>query len=158
VYPAENTVANLNMDGINPYGKMKDVLVIGKGQSELEDYLVAEAQKQGRYVVPDSEPEKGLYFRSDHFNFARIGIPALFIGTGNDHAEKGKEYGEQLKNEYTKMYYHQPSDEYDPARINSEGALEDIQLLFQIGKRLAAEDTWPKWKEGSEFKAVRKRS
>jgi len=158
VYPAENTVANLNMDGINPYGKMKDVLVIGKGQSELEDYLAAEAQKQGRYVVPDSEPEKGLYFRSDHFNFARIGIPALFIGTGNDHAEKGKEYGEQLKNEYTKMYYHQPTDEYDPARINSEGALEDIQLLFQIGKRLAAEDTWPKWKEGSEFKAARKRS
>jgi len=158
VYPAENTVANINMDGINPYGKMKDVLIIGKGQSELEDYLVAEAKQQGRYVVPDSEPEKGLYFRSDHFNFAKIGIPALYIGTGNDHAEKGKEYGEQLKNEYTKNYYHQPTDEYDPTRINSAGAVEDIKLLFQIGKRLAAEDTWPKWKEGSEFKSVRKRS
>ncbi|MBT1688972.1 M28 family metallopeptidase [Dawidia soli] len=155
VYPAASTVANLNMDGINPYGKMKDVVVIGKGQSELEDYLADAASQQGRYVVPDSEPEKGYYFRSDHFNFAKIGIPALYTGTGNDHAEKGKEYGARLKSEYTRLYYHQPTDEYDSARLNTAGALEDIKLLFQVGKRLAAEDAWPAWKEGSEFKAAR---
>jgi Zn-dependent M28 family amino/carboxypeptidase len=155
VYPAASTVANINMDGINPYGKMKDVVVIGKGQSELEDYLAEAAKQQGRYVVPDSEPEKGYYFRSDHFNFAKIGIPALYTGTGNDHAEKGKEYGAQLKSEYTKLYYHQPTDEYDRARLNAAGALDDIKLLFQVGKRLAAEDAWPAWKDGSEFKAAR---
>lgn len=157
IYEPTSTVANINMDGINPYGKMKDIIVIGKGQSALEDYLAEEAKKEGRYVVPDSEPEKGMYFRSDHFNFAKIGIPALYIGTGNDHAEKGKEYGEQLKNEYTRLYYHQPTDEYDPSRVNSAGALDDIKLLFQIGKRLASEDTWPAWKDGSEFKAARKK-
>ncbi|MBT1712111.1 M28 family peptidase [Fulvivirgaceae bacterium PWU5] len=155
VYPAANTVANINMDGINPYGKVEDVIVIGKGQSELEDYLAAEAAKQGRYVVPDSEPEKGYYFRSDHFNFAKVGIPALYIGPGNDHAEKEKDYGLQLKSDYTKLYYHQPTDEYDSVRMNAAGALDDIKLLFQVGKRLAAEDAWPAWKEGSEFKAVR---
>jgi Zn-dependent M28 family amino/carboxypeptidase len=155
VYPAANTVANINMDGINPYGKVEDVIVIGKGQSELEDYLAAEASKQGRYVVPDSEPEKGYYFRSDHFNFAKVGIPALYIGPGNDHAEKEKEYGLQLKSDYTKLYYHQPTDEYDSVRMNAAGALDDIKLLFQVGKRLAAEDAWPAWKEGSEFKSMR---
>jgi len=157
IYAPASTVANINMDGINPYGKMKDVLIIGKGQSDLEDLLATEAKLQGRYVVPDSEPEKGMYFRSDHFNFAKIGIPALFIGTGNDHTEKGKEYGEQLKNEYTKMYYHQPTDEYDSTRINSEGAVDDIKLLFGVGKRLATEDVWPAWKDGSEFKSARQK-
>lgn len=157
IYDPASTVANINMDGINPYGKMKDVLIIGKGQSDLEDLLATEAKQQGRYIVPDSEPEKGMYFRSDHFNFAKIGIPALFIGTGNDHTEKGKEYGEQLKNEYTKMYYHQPTDEYDSTRINSDGAVDDIKLLFGIGRRLAAEDVWPAWKDGSEFKSARQK-
>jgi Zn-dependent M28 family amino/carboxypeptidase len=154
VYPKEKTVANINMDGLNPYGKMKDVIVIGKGQSDLEDYLKEEANRQGRYVVADPESEKGYYFRSDHFNFAKIGIPALYTATGNDHFEKGKEYGQQLKDEYIRNYYHQPSDQYDPSTINSDGAIEDLKMLFQIGKRLASEDKWPQWKEGSEFKAL----
>jgi Zn-dependent M28 family amino/carboxypeptidase len=156
IFPKEKTVANINMDGLNPYGKMKDVIVIGKGQSDLEDYLKEEAERQGRYIIADPESEKGYYFRSDHFNFAKIGIPALYTGTGSDHAEKGKEYGKKLKDDYTRDYYHQPSDEFDANTINSDGSLEDLQLLFQIGKRLAFTDTWPQWKEGSEFKAARK--
>jgi Zn-dependent M28 family amino/carboxypeptidase len=157
VYPKEKTVANINMDGLNPYGKMKDIVVVGKGQSELEDYLNEEAKRQGRYVIPDPESEKGYYFRSDHFNFAKVGIPALYTGTGNDHAEKGKEYGQQLKNEYVKNFYHQPTDEFNAGTINSDGAIEDLELLFQIGKRLASDGAWPKWKEGSEFKAAREK-
>jgi Zn-dependent M28 family amino/carboxypeptidase len=155
VYPKEKTVANINMDGINPYGRMKDIMVIGSGQSDLDDYLREEARLLGRDVVPDDEPEKGYYFRSDHFNFAKIGIPALYLKTGSDFIGKGKDYGHQLKVNYTQQYYHQPSDEYDTSRLNFEGGVEDLKLLFQVGKRLSYEEHWPEWKPGSEFKAVR---
>ena len=155
VYPKENTVANINMDGVNPYGKMKDVMVVGSGQSDLEDYLEKEAMLLNRYTVPDDEAEKGYYFRSDHFNFARIGVPALYLKTGSDFVGKGKEYGQSLKVTYTQKYYHQPSDEFDTTRMNFEGGVDDLKLLFQVGKRLAFDDRWPRWKEGSEFKAVR---
>jgi Zn-dependent M28 family amino/carboxypeptidase len=155
VYPKEKTVANINMDGINPYGKMKDIMIVGKGQSDLEDYLREEASLFGRDVIADNEPEKGYYFRSDHFNFAKIGIPALYTKTGDDFTGKGKEYGQQLKNTYTQKYYHQPSDEYDTTRMHFDGGIEDLKLLFQVGKRLSFTDAWPQWKEGSEFKATR---
>ena len=155
VYPKEQTVANINMDGINPYGKMKDIIIIGKGQSDLEDYLSHEAKAMGRYVTSDPESEKGYYFRSDHFHFAKIGIPALYTHTGSDFVGKGKAYGQQLKDEYTQKYYHQPSDEFDTTRMNFEGGVDDLKLLFQVGKKLSFEDTWPQWKAGSEFKAVR---
>src|SRR5690606_10665459 len=124
-YPKEKTVANINMDGINPYGKMKDVMVVGSGQSELEDYLREEAGLLGRTVVPEDEPEKGFYFRSDHFNFAKIGIPALYLMTGSDFVGKGTAYGQELKADYTKKYYHQPSDELDTTRMNFEGGVDD---------------------------------
>jgi Zn-dependent M28 family amino/carboxypeptidase len=155
IYPKENTVANINMDGINPYGRMKDIMIVGKGQSDLEDYLMEEAKRSGREVTADNEPEKGYYFRSDHFNFAKVGIPALYTKTGNDFTGKGKEYGQQLKSTYTQKYYHQPSDEYDTTRMNFEGGVEDLKLLFQVGKRLALTDGWPQWKEGSEFRSLR---
>jgi Zn-dependent M28 family amino/carboxypeptidase len=156
IYAPEKTVANINMDGLNPYGKMKDVMIVGKGQSDLEDYLKAEAKILNRDVYPDDEPEKGYYFRSDHFNFAKIGIPALYLKTGSDFEGKGTDYGKQLKTTYTQKYYHQPSDEFDTTRLDFEGGVEDLKLLFQVGKKLAFEDTWPKWKDGSEFKKVRK--
>lgn len=152
LYDPKKTVANINMDGINPYGKMNDVMVVGKGQSELEDYLADEAKALGRTVVPDSEPEKGSYFRSDHFNFAKIGIPALYLKTGDDFVGKGVDYGRELKSTYTSKYYHQPSDEFDTTRMNFEGGIDDVKLLFLVGKRLSLGDEWPKWKEGSEFK------
>lgn len=155
IYPREKTVANINMDGINPYGKMKDVMVVGSGQSDMEDYLREEAKVLGRDVIPDDESEKGYYFRSDHFNFARIGIPALYLKTGSDFIGRGKEYGSQLKVTYTQKYYHQPSDEFDTTRMNFEGGVEDLKLLFQVGKKLSFNEDWPEWKATSEFRAVR---
>ena len=155
IYPKEKTVANINMDGVNPYGKMKDVSIIGVGQSEMEDLLDEELKKLGRYAAPEPNPVVGYYFRSDHFNFAKIGIPALYIGTGIDHVEKGKEYGKQLQEEYVAQYYHKPADAYDPKRWNLDGAVDDVQLLYQVGRNLANSTKWPGWKEGSEFKAIR---
>lgn len=155
IYPKEKTVANINMDGINPYGKMKDVSIIGSGQSEMEDLLNVELEKLGRYSAPEPNPVAGYYFRSDHFNFAKIGIPALYFGTGIDHFEKGKEYGKQLQDDYVANYYHKPNEEYDPARWNLDGAVDDVQLLYNVGKSLANSDKWPGWKEGSEFKSIR---
>mgnify|MGYP000164738475 FL=1 len=155
IYPKEKTVANINMDGVNPYGKMKDVSVIGVGQSEMEDLLDEELKKLGRYAAPEPNPVVGYYFRSDHFNFAKIGIPALYIGTGIDHVEKGKEYGKQLQDDYVAQYYHKPADAYDPKRWNLDGAVDDVQLLYQVGRNLANSTRWPGWKEGSEFKAIR---
>ncbi|MDA0314906.1 MAG: M28 family metallopeptidase [Bacteroidetes bacterium] len=155
IYPKEKTVANINMDGVNPYGKMKDVSIIGLGQSEMEDLLDEELKKLGRYAAPEPNPVVGYYFRSDHFNFAKIGIPALYIGTGIDHVEKGKEYGKQLHEEYVAQYYHKPADAYDPKRWNLDGAVDDVQLLYQVGRNLANSTRWPGWKEGSEFKAIR---
>ncbi len=155
VYPKERTVANINIDGINPYDKMKDIVLVGMGQSEMEDYLRDEATKAGRYVSPEPNPVAGYYFRSDHFNFAKVGIPALYTSTGTDHFEKGHAYGKQLQDEYTAKYYHRPSDQYDTARWNLSGAVEDVQLLYKVGKRVANTDQWPSWKEGSEFKSVR---
>ncbi|NVK51039.1 MAG: M28 family peptidase [Cyclobacteriaceae bacterium] len=155
IYPVDKTVANINIDGVNPYGKMRDVSVIGKGQSEMEDLLEVELEKQGRYAAPDPNPVAGYYFRSDHFNFAKVGVPALYFQNGVDHEEKGKEYGMEMEENYTMEYYHKPSDEYDPDRWNLEGAVDDVQLLYNVGQNISNSVQWPNWKEGSEFKAIR---
>ena len=155
VYPAKNTVANINMDGLNRFTKTKDIVVIGEGQSELEDYIKEEVEKAGGYISFDTHPEAGYYYRSDHFNFAKAGIPALYIKNGIDVEGKGKEFGKKLQDEYTKNNYHQPSDEYDASAWTMDGAINDLKLLFQVGKRLAFEEKWPEWKAGSEFKAIR---
>jgi Zn-dependent M28 family amino/carboxypeptidase len=155
VYPAAQTVANINMDGLNIYGKTKDMIVVGQGQSELEDILKEEAKKAGRYLTAETHPEAGSYFRSDHFNFAKAGIPALYTKTGIDLVNGGKVEGQKLSDEYVKSYYHQPSDEYEPKRWNMEGAVEDLKLFFQVGKHISQTESWPAWKAGSEFKAIR---
>jgi Zn-dependent M28 family amino/carboxypeptidase len=155
IYPLAKTVANLNIDVLNTYGPTKDITYSGKGQSELEDYLAQEAGKKNRYVAPEDHPEAGHYFRSDHFNFARAGVPSLTADGGVDDLTKGKEYGKQKHDEYTALHYHQPSDEYDSATWNLEGGLQDIGLDYLIGKRLAYGHEWPQWKTGSEFKAIR---
>lgn len=155
VYPIEKTVANINMDGLNWFGKTKDIVVVGSGQSQLEDYLEEAAQDEGRYISPEPSPQAGYYFRSDHFNFAKVGVPALYTNHGIDDVEKGKDYGRERNREYVNNYYHRPSDEYDPSRWNLEGAVADLKLLFMVGKRVASESTWPAWKETSEFKSLR---
>jgi Zn-dependent M28 family amino/carboxypeptidase len=155
IYPLNTTVAEFNMDGMSPFEKTKDVVITGMGQSDLEDILVEEAKKQGRYIAPESRPEAGGYFRSDHFNFAKAGVPALNAQGGIDIEGKGKEYGKQLDSLYTARQYHQPSDNFDP-NWSFEGCLQDMELLFNVGKRLAFSDPKPQWKEDSEFKNVKR--
>ena len=155
VYPANKTAANINMDGLNRFGKTKDIIVIGEGQSDLEDYLKEEVEKKGGYISFDTHPEAGSYYRSDHFNFAKVGIPALYTSSGIDVIGKGKEYGQKLDDDYTAHNYHQPSDNYNAATWTMEGAISDLQLLFLVGKRIASESKWPAWKLSSEFKAIR---
>jgi Zn-dependent M28 family amino/carboxypeptidase len=158
VYPINKTLANINMDGLNWYGKTKDVVIVGKGQSNLEDYLKEEAEKSARDISFELHPEAGSYYRSDHFNFAKVGVPALYIKSGTDIIGKGKDYGKKLSETYTSKNYHRPSDEYDTATWNLEGAIADLGLLFNVSKRLAFDVKWPEWKEGSEFKAIREKS
>lgn len=157
VFAKEKTVADINMDMFYPYGKTKDIGLVGFGQSELEDYLKAEAAKQGRYIAPEADASKGMYFRSDHFNFAKVGIPALYTESGVDLIAKGKEVGLKMHNDYTANTYHKPSDEVT-ADWDVSGTIQDLQLLYAVGKKLAYSTTlWPKWKAGSEFKAIRER-
>ncbi|HRP54700.1 M28 family metallopeptidase [Agriterribacter sp.] len=158
VYPSNKTVANINMDGLNWYGKTKDVIIVGQGQSELEDYLQEEAAKVNRTITPEVHPEAGYYYRSDHFNFAKAGIPALYISSGIDVIGKESGYGKKMNDIYTEKNYHRPSDEYDAATWKLDGAIDDLQLLFRVGRRLAYGQSWPQWKAGSEFKAIREKS
>ncbi len=157
VYPASKTVANINIDGLNPFERTKDIVIIGKGQSQLEDYLTEEAEKARRLLTFETHPEAGYYYRSDHFNFAKAGIPALYTKAGVDVIGKEAGYGEKADAEYREKHYHRPSDEYDAASWTFAGGLEDLKLLFLVGKRLAFEETMPVWKEGSEFKAIREK-
>jgi Zn-dependent M28 family amino/carboxypeptidase len=152
LFPIDKTVANINMDGVNPMGIMKDVTAIGHGQSDIDKVLEEEAKKQGRYVLPDQNPEKGYYFRSDHFNFAKVGVPAIYAGGRVDHKEKGKAYAKEFMDTYTATYYHQPSDEYDPDTWNFDGMLQDGQLYLNLGINLAYSRFWPSWNADSEFK------
>jgi len=155
VYPIEKTVANINIDGLNPFEKTKDIIIVGRGQSELEEYLKEAAEKVGREATFENHPEAGYYYRSDHFNFAKVGVPALYTSNGIDVIGKEPGFGEKRDAEYTEKHYHRPSDEFDPATWTFEGGIEDLKLFFQVGKRLAFEEKMAQWKEGSEFKAIR---
>ena len=154
IYPPEKTVADINVDAIRPIGRVNDFSIVGYGQSELEDYAEVAVKKQGRYITPDPRPEAGSFFRSDHFNFAKIGIPALYGKGAYDSDANGLEWGEKMYNQYTSEKYHKPSDEYDDD-FNAEGVVLDAQVIFDIGYTLANESTFPKWKKGSEFKERR---
>lgn len=155
IYEPKKSVANINMDGMKSPGPMKDLTIIGFGHSEMDEYAKDAAEKQGRYVIPDPEPEKGYFFRSDHFNFAKIGIPVLYASGSYEDFEKGIDFIKEINNDYLNNKYHQPSDEYDPASTELSGVQFDAQLLYQVGLRLSNEDYFPKWYNTSEFKAAR---
>jgi len=154
IFPTAKTVAGINMDALNIYGPMNDIVVVGYGKSELDAYLEEAAAEQGRRVEPNPTPEKGSFYRSDHFSFAKQGIPALYAGTGNDHVVHGKEWTRKQKDKYSAEKYHKVTDEFDP-NWDLSGAVDDLRLLFKVGYRLSMEDTFPNWKEGTEFKARR---
>jgi Zn-dependent M28 family amino/carboxypeptidase len=154
IYPLEKTVANINIDGVNQWGRTKDITVIGMGASDLDDYLRDAAKEQGRTLRPDPEPEKGFYYRSDHFNFAKQGVPALYTDTGVEFVGKDADYGKRKREEYTNVDYHAPSDHIKPD-WDLTGAVDDAMLMLTVGYRVGNADTFPEWKPGNEFRAKR---
>jgi Zn-dependent M28 family amino/carboxypeptidase len=154
LYPLATTLADINMDALNVNGRTRDLTVIGLGASELDDYALAAAKEQGRVLKPDAEPEKGFYYRSDHFNFAKQGVPALTIDEGVEFVGKPAAFAEQVRAKWTADVYHKPSDEVRPD-WDLSGLAEDVQLLFAVGYRVAEADRYPEWRPGNEFKAIR---
>lgn len=153
-FPLAKTVGVINLDALSVVGRTRDFTVIGHGNSELEDILRPIAERQSRILRAESGLEKGFYYRSDHFNFAKAGVPALYAGGGVDHFEKGEEYGLAMQAEYTRLRYHKPADEFDP-NWDLRGVVEDLSALYQVGRELADGDQWPNWYEGNEFRAIR---
>jgi len=154
LFPFENTVGGLNMDGMNNFGATRDITVVGLGMSDLDGYLQAAAAVQERVLEGDREAEKGFYYRSDHFELAKQGVPMLYPGGGYDDREKGVAYGMEKSLEYNRDHYHRVSDEYDLS-WNVDGAMEDMEAFFRTGLEIANDDAWPNWKEGTEFRAKR---
>jgi len=154
MYPLAKTLAAINMDGLNVAGKTKDLVVVGLGASELDDYAKAAAAEQNRVLVPDAEPEKGFYYRSDHFNFAKQGVPAFDPESGVDVIGKPAGYGMQKREEYTANDYHKPSDQIKPD-WDLSGAVDDLRLFLTMGYRVAQADRFPEWRPGNEFRATR---
>jgi len=154
LYPISKTVANINNDLMLPFGRCKDVMVTGYGQSDLDQLVRTEAEKRGRYILPDPNAHTGMYYRSDHFSFARVGVPAIFARGNNDHWEKGKDYMTEKEQYWITNCYHKPGDEYQQW-WDLSGVVDDAQLLFRVGWEIANTDRYPQWKATSEFKAVR---
>ncbi|HYE48102.1 MAG TPA: M28 family peptidase [Azospirillaceae bacterium] len=157
VYPAANTVANLNLEMLGTFGPMRDITVIGAGKSELEDYVARWAAANGKVVKPEAFPERGLYYRSDHFSLARVGIPAMWATLGTDSLKHGPEWGKAQQDAYTRLRYHTPADEFT-GEIDLTGAAEEVQMQLDIGRLLADGTDWPDWYEGAEFRALRETS
>lgn len=157
VYPLETTVADINIDMLPLSGSTRDIPIFGKGQNDLEDRLQALAEPLGRYVTDDSMPEQGFYYRSDHFPFARMGVPAIMPWHGWDWVEGGKEAGEAAWKAKFGADYHKPSDEWS-ADWDLTSATENLSLLYHLGLDLANSEDWPGWKPTSEFAQVRARS
>jgi Zn-dependent M28 family amino/carboxypeptidase len=153
--PLDHTVAVVNVDAMGVNGRSRDITVVGMGSSELEDILKPIADAQGRVMHAEGHPEAGGYFRSDHFSFAKAGVPALYMDGGDDLVEGGKEAGEAAGKDYGKNRYHSPADEYDPATWKLDGTMEDLAAMYGVGRELAGSDKWPNWYEGNPFKALR---
>jgi Zn-dependent M28 family amino/carboxypeptidase len=154
LYPLEKTLADINMDGLSVWGKTRDIEDISFGNSDLDDMLATATARHGRVMNPNSQPEKGSFYRADQFEFSKVGLPSLYTGAGKDVIGKPPEFGQQKKDEFVAKHYHQPSDEVNPAWDLSGGA-EDVQLLFEVGYEVANGDKYPEWKPGTEFKAGR---
>jgi Zn-dependent M28 family amino/carboxypeptidase len=156
IYPLAKTLANINMDGLNVHGRTKDIVVVGLGASDLDDYARAAAGEQGRVIKPDAEPEKGFYYRSDHFNFAKQGVPALYADEGIEFIGKPADFGKKVRDDYTEHRYHSPGDVVLPD-WDLSGAREDLKVFFAVGYRVAQAEKYPEWKSGNEFRAKREK-
>jgi Zn-dependent M28 family amino/carboxypeptidase len=154
LYPLAKTVANINLDGVNQWGRTTDMTIVGLGNSTLDDLTTSILSAENRTVRPDPEPEKGFYYRSDHFEFAKLGVPALYVDAGVEFIGRDSTYGMQKRDQYTNVDYHKPSDEVKPD-WDLSGAVEDARVLFRVGVAVANGRTFPAWKPGTEFKARR---
>jgi len=157
LFPAAKTVGVLNTDGGQIWGPARNFTISGSAKLGLLDRLIAEGKKQGRYYSPDPHPEAGHFYRSDHFSFAKVGVPAISFGDGDDLLKGGIARGEALSKEYVEKHYHQPSDEWSPS-WDFSGMAQDVQLLHDLGRDLANSRAWPNWSPDSEFRAARDRS
>ena len=157
LYPLKNTMLDVNMDGMNVLGKTKDIIMIGRGQSNVDQLVDAIAHEQGRVVKPDAEPEKGFFYRSDHFSFAKVGVPAFDPESGIDYLGKPADWGMKMRDDYTANRYHKPADKVMPD-WNMSGAVQDSQLYFLVGYRVAEGEFTPQWSAKSEFRAARLKS
>ena len=159
--PLDQMAANFTMDVLQTAGPSKDVVLVGHGQSQLDDRLVAAAKAQDRVVTPDAHPERGLFFRADHFSLAKQGVPVMLmmgLGGGPDLVAGGREAGDKWVSDYTAHCYHQPCDAWSPD-WDLRGAAQDVELLYVMGRAIASDPRdWPDWKDGSEFKAIRERT
>jgi Zn-dependent M28 family amino/carboxypeptidase len=154
IFPLNETVANLNLDALSDFGETSNFSITGKGQNDLDDYVFALTKPKGWDVVGDENPGSGSYYRSDHFNFAKVGVPALDLHNGSKSIQRGEDFGKQQAKEYNEQHYHQPSDQYSDA-MDTKGMAQTANLMYQLGVKLSNETTFPGWKKGSEFKAVR---
>jgi Zn-dependent M28 family amino/carboxypeptidase len=157
LFPVNKTVAGINMDIMNVYGPMRDVMVFGYGSSELEPILAKYAKAQNRYIAPEPTPQDGFYYRSDHFNLAKKGVPMLYARGGIDSVANGKDWGLQQRKNYVTDYYHKVNDEFDP-NWDLRGSQQDLFLFYQVGLEVANSQNWPNWLPGKEFKAIRDKS
>ena len=155
VYPLKNTIAVINNDLMFPFGETKDIMVTGFGQSELDDLLAVEAKKQNRYLLPDPNSHTGMFFRSDHFSFAKVGVPALYARSYHDHVTKGKAWMRAKEKDYLTNYYHKTIDEYQDD-WDLSGVVLDSKLLFNLAYKLSNTEVYPQWKATSEFKNVQR--
>ena len=154
VFPLDRTVGGINMDAFLIAGPSKDVTVVGPGKSQLDQFLEAALEADGRVSTPNPNPEAGYYYRSDHFAFAKRGVPMLYVDGGEDLVEGGIEAGAAIAKDYRDNRYHGPQDEYDP-NWDWSGVMADLQLFYRLGRMLGMSTSWPNWKEGDEFKATR---
>jgi Zn-dependent M28 family amino/carboxypeptidase len=157
IYALNKTVANLNLDALSDFGETSNFSITGKGQNDLDDYVVNLTKPKGWDVVGDENPASGSYYRSDHFNFAKMGVPALDIHNGAKSINRGEDFGKEKAKEYNDQRYHQPSDEYSDA-MDTKGMAQTANLMYLLGVKLSGETTFPGWKKGSEFKAIRDKS
>ena len=157
VYPLSQTVGGVNMDAFGMAGPAKNIIVVGKGKSQLDDYLEAAVKLDGRVIDAEPTPEKGFYYRSDHFSFAKQGVPMIYFEGGEDLIDGGKAAGEAISKGYTEKRYHGPKDEFDP-NWNWDGVMADLKIYYTVARMLAMTDAWPNWNEGDEFRAIRDKS
>lgn len=152
--PLEQTVAGINMDVLNIYGPMRDFVVVGWENSDMQDYAAPFVEMQNRYLAPETNPEAGIFYRSDHFSLAKHGVPVLYAKGGNDHFEHGQQWGDEQRALYNQDAYHKPGDEYDP-NWDLRGSHQDLWVYFRLGQQLANNRDWPRWAQGNEFEALR---